>query len=615
MDLITLDVEGDWALKLGNLKRFKSSLESYLENELKVPFEKVNNCLLGSIANNFEVSDFLKIMELVFIAFLNSSKKQEFIQVIQELDENDQYNLMYFIKKTISKKKTDIFHENEIKDKEIEFLTIKKEALMRQVIDLQREISLITKAKDALSLENEELKVNIFNLQNELDSLKQKPDVSSDLYYNLEKNLIEKGNLLEIAKQMLEDGRNHNERQITELKEEVDKAQADREKLAYCELLVNKYKKYQEKWLKLKKKQQNLKKENENMSKLIKKHQFEEDSKTNYKEKIRKLAEELKIEKNKTQHVQINLEMKERHTLKLNEKIEELNQKLKSIENNRFEKKILKNLSFGSDNESIESSSNEKHLDFKTLKTHHEGSSISNLNFNGKYEDLAAENLRLKANFLKKKQKCRQLKELNFMQYEDLISTVLGYSTTVAFLQNANSLLSEKLNYLSETIENCENLKKKQNFEWQLNDLKANNEKLLGEIKNLYNIKQENYKKYIEAREECIKVRNENFKIDQSHKMVSYELQISEQKIKELEKQISGLNGKNFERTSEEIISKLTEKEKECIKFKSENIKLQLKVDELDEKIKTIISQKSETIALIESKNSEMIEKLKSDFH
>ena len=615
MDLITLDVEGDWALKLGNLKRFKSSLESYLENELKVPFEKVNNCLLGSIANNFEVSDFLKIMELVFIAFLNSSKKQEFIQVIQELDENDQYNLMYFIKKTISKKKTDIFHENEIKDKEIEFLTIKKEALMRQVIDLQREISLITKAKDALSLENEELKVNIFNLQNELDSLKQKPDVSSDLYYNLEKNLIEKGNLLEIAKQMLEDGRNHNERQITELKEEVDKAQADREKLAYCELLVNKYKKYQEKWLKLKKKQQNLKKENENMSKLIKKHQFEEDSKTNYKEKIRKLAEELKIEKNKTQHVQINLEMKERHTLKLNEKIEELNQKLKSIENNRFEKKILKNLSFGSDNESIESSSNEKHLDFKTLKTHHEGSSISNLNFNGKYEDLAAENLRLKANFLKKKQKCRQLKELNFMQYEDLISTVLGYSTNVAFLQNANSLLSEKLNYLSETIENCENLKKKQNFEWQLNDLKANNEKLLGEIKNLYNIKQENYKKYIEAREECIKVRNENFKIDQSHKMVSYELQISEQKIKELEKQISGLNGKNFERTSEEIISKLTEKEKECIKFKSENIKLQLKVDELDEKIKTIISQKSETIALIESKNSEMIEKLKSDFH
>ena len=615
MDLITLDVEGDWALKLGNLKRFKSSLESYLENELKVPFEKVNNCLLGSIANNFEVSDFLKIMELVFIAFLNSSKKQEFIQVIQELDENDQYNLMYFIKKTISKKKTDIFHENEIKDKEIEFLTIKKEALMRQVIDLQREISLITKAKDALSLENEELKVNIFNLQNELDSLKQKPDVSSDLYYNLEKNLIEKGNLLEIAKQMLEDGRNHNERQITELKEEVDKAQADREKLAYCELLVNKYKKYQEKWLKLKKKQQNLKKENENMSKLIKKHQFEEDSKTNYKEKIRKLAEELKIEKNKTQHVQINLEMKERHTLKLNEKIEELNQKLKSIENNRFEKKFLKNLSFGSDNESIESSSNEKHLDFKTLKTHHEGSSISNLNFNGKYEDLAAENLRLKANFLKKKQKCRQLKELNFMQYEDLISTVLGYSTNVAFLQNANSLLSEKLNYLSETIENCENLKKKQNFEWQLNDLKANNEKLLGEIKNLYNIKQENYKKYIEAREECIKVRNENFKIDQSHKMVSYELQISEQKIKELEKQISGLNGKNFERTSEEIISKLTEKEKECIKFKSENIKLQLKVDELDEKIKTIISQKSETIALIESKNSEMIEKLKSDFH
>ena len=615
MDLITLDVEGDWALKLGNLKRFKSSLESYLENELKVPFEKVNNCLLGSIANNFEVSDFLKIMELVFIAFLNSSKKQEFIQVIQELDENDQYNLMYFIKKTISKKKTDIFHENEIKDKEIEFLTIKKEALMRQVIDLQREISLITKAKDALSLENEELKVNIFNLQNELDSLKQKPDVSSDLYYNLEKNLIEKGNLLEIAKQMLEDGRNHNERQITELKEEVDKAQADREKLAYCELLVNKYKKYQEKWLKLKKKQQNLKKENENMSKLIKKHQFEEDSKTNYKEKIRKLAEELKIEKNKTQHVQINLEMKERHTLKLNEKIEELNQKLKSIENNRFEKKFLKNLSFGSDNESIESSSNEKHLDFKTLKTHHEGSSISNLNFNGKYEDLAAENLRLKANFLKKKQKCRQLKELKFMQYEDLISTVLGYSTTVAFLQNANSLLSEKLNYLSETIENCENLKKKQNFEWQLNDLKANNEKLLGEIKNLYNIKQENYKKYIEAREECIKVRNENFKIDQSHKMVSYELQISEQKIKELEKQISGLNGKNFERTSEEIISKLTEKEKECIKFKSENIKLQLKVDELDEKIKTIISQKSETIALIESKNSEMIEKLKSDFH
>ena len=323
MDLITLDVEGDWALKLGNLKRFKSSLESYLENELKVPFEKVNNCLLGSIANNFEVSDFLKIMELVFIAFLNSSKKQEFIQVIQELDENDQYNLMYFIKKTISKKKTDIFHENEIKDKEIEFLTIKKEALMRQVIDLQREISLITKAKDALSLENEELKVNIFNLQNELDSLKQKPDVSSDLYYNLEKNLIEKGNLLEIAKQMLEDGRNHNERQITELKEEVDKAQADREKLAYCELLVNKYKKYQEKWLKLKKKQQNLKKENENMSKLIKKHQFEEDSKTNYKEKIRKLAEELKIEKNKTQHVQINLEMKERHTLKFKFEIED----------------------------------------------------------------------------------------------------------------------------------------------------------------------------------------------------------------------------------------------------------------------------------------------------
>ncbi|OMJ78625.1 hypothetical protein SteCoe_21502 [Stentor coeruleus] len=612
LEAITIDTQNNWGLRLGNLKRLKQCVDYYIVSSLKIPYEKINEVVLGNIARRAEAEDILKLFELVLFVILNCPMKEEFIRKIMDLSEKDQYSLMLMIKKIINKETIHIFEENEIQTREIQILRNAKMQLQAQVSELQKELNAVNCIKEQLISENEDIKLSKAHLQNELDNVSSKINNDSmELYSRLEKKLIEKSSMLEMSKQILESQRIESQNEINRLKDELDHAITDQQKLRHCENTLEKYKKKIESSTKLKRKISDIKKNNENMHQLIKKHQHEAESYRKCKNKLKEIKEELIQEKHKSEMLHISTECKEKQIVKLNLSLKEALEKIKFLENYIQEIKNSSNSSVLSD----DTGGNRLELEVEIKQRRDKPLFSIPAMHNSMYvEQIITENHRLRSLLNAKKEKSKALKENIQMITEELNTKAHFAFQIINQLKSMNQAMSDKLQEMSESIimYECDKELYKQT-KYELDNLKSNHESLLSEIKKLYSEKDEMFKRCIEAREQSIDLNNKLHQQEFAYQKSLLNLKLSQERIKELETHATKLQESLLNTPTSNTNTHFLELEKEISNLKNENLKLKLQNNEISEENKQIVADKERALKMMEENNRDLIEKIKKE--
>jgi hypothetical protein len=596
-------VQNNWALKLGNLKRLKQAVQNYLTYTLKVPYERINDVLLGNIARKGDPADVIKLLEIVFLVILKCDLKEKFIRKIMQLDEKHQFSMMLFIKKILNHE-DDWAQEEEINNKEIEILKSAKNNLMKQISELQKEVGHSNQLRDGFQKENEELKLANAQLQNEIDSLSSKvSNTSTEIFSKLEKKLNEKTHMLELSKQIMESTRRELEQENSRLKDELDIALSNSHKVGYYESVLEKYKKKIESLSSLKKKNQELKKSNEQMQQLIKKHQHDSDYNLRAKVKIRQLKQELSKEKNSVELLSISVDCKEKQNRQLQNLITELKEKIIFLENYCEE---LKNQS--SDSSSIDSKHSNHENDLETARKRliHMYSERPNSRLDCA-ENLMKENNRLHVmlDFAHKKKQAK--KENVQMIYEELLTRQFLSDYQIIQLRKNNEVLVRKVEDLSE--EKLENQVLSQNMQiikMEIENYKQKNEELLEGIKKSHSEKDEVFIRCIETKDLLMEARSKVSEKEILLNQLNIELKVLQEKVKMMEDQ-NNLYKKEIILEGKTPNFELNEK---MDALKEELIKLQLMNSKLEKEKKMIIEEKDETIQLIKKSHEETLNKL-----
>lgn len=84
----------NWVLRLGSLKRLFRLISQYFADVLHQPTHALGVPDLQAIAENFDIAQTLTICRLTIAIAVQSSKKKDVIERIQQLNEADQHALM-----------------------------------------------------------------------------------------------------------------------------------------------------------------------------------------------------------------------------------------------------------------------------------------------------------------------------------------------------------------------------------------------------------------------------------------------------------------------------------------------------------------------------------------
>ena len=605
MTLLTLEIQNNWALKLGNLKKLKQSIQTYMTYTLKIPFERINDVLLGNIARKSDPEDIIHLIKLVFLVILNCDQKENFVRKIMILDEKYQFALMVFIKKVMSADSEEIDQESEIQGKEIEILKNAKKNLMTQINDQQRELTNALNIKEILQKENDEYKINNAQLQNELENMASKlSNNSTDLFSKLEKKLNEKTQMLEMSKQIMDTTRREYQDEVSKLKDELDIALADRHKLMYYEATLEKYKRKIDNLSGFKKKNQELKKNNEQMQQLIKKHQYDSEYSNRAKEKIKDLKEKLQKEKSQVELLQVNIDCKEKQHRQFQSNIIELKEKVRFLEN--YIEELKENLSNSSSiSESIPT---ENDLEYQRMRSNRINS-IGASSRSDCAESLLKENQRLRFLVERVVEKKKQKRENLNMLYEEMLMLKFTDSYQISQLVQHNESMAASIEeYLEEKAEVEAGKKNLQVLKYEVENFKQKNEELMETIKKNHSDKDEVFLRCIEAKDQLMEAKTKLNEKEMKIHQLSLELKILSQQSKMQEDQIQSMQSKIDSTSNSPVKLDLQRNDLE-----QEIMKLRILNADLEAEKHRIKLENEENIVMLKKCHEETLEKLKHE--
>lgn len=325
---IKKDAGTNWRLRVSNLKKIAEAVNEYFQDVLSMQVLESGKPDVTKIGESNDPVQLAKLLRLVLGCAINCEKKQEYITLMMEMEENVQRNIMQAIQQLeevlggpgrtglsmlildsdarVTKLVTDLESANESR----EALTLQNQTLEQQVQILQEEKR---------------------NLERQLDAMHQKESKSPDPRKQMEllkEELFKaevmrddfKAKLQEQEKQMLGYQEKITELQITasdytRLKDELDALTESAEKVNDLEQTIASYKKRLENYQDLKKQVQKL--EEKNMEYLQKNMELEEELAKNsswrnqceaFRFQITELQQKLDEETQKADKAQFNLE-------------------------------------------------------------------------------------------------------------------------------------------------------------------------------------------------------------------------------------------------------------------------------------------------------------------
>lgn len=613
-------------MKLANLRRLKKAIDSYLEKEIHITHDKFDQIELANIARKATDDDMIKLMEIIVFTILNCGQKELFINPIMMLDEKCQTNLMVFIKNVLG----ECPDENEeviVTNKELSKLREEKHKLALKINQMHKELSFLEDQQSKIVNERDELKVLNEGLESELTKRSASLCLSSDFInmdrdYNREKLRTEN---LTTIKEEISDVKKVYENEISRLKDELDLANCNIDKLAHADITLQDYKKKVEKMNHLTKKYQDLLKQNEILEKRNNSLLNELKEANKVKQNLQYLKDQLNHEKDKNESLNFAAENKEKQIKHLNKEIIDLSEKLKFAESKlqdfELERKfdassVLSDESFYVQSRFLESEDIERGFSRHNSRKFTFPASLAQeqLDFINKektslaekYEQVKAKLKRYRESLLMQKEEFDQQKYINFNYIQRLLKRI--------------DTLSDQMQVLSESVSNSQGLKiKHEQLVYEYDQIKNNKDVLMHEIKKLHEEKDLMYKRYIECREETIDLHNTISQAEIKIRELVLCDNLSKDKVKEY-KDKEKIFSENIEllkiqkqAENQDCSIRLFDLEKEIITLRSETTSLNLRLTDKNERIQEILKDKAETIKILEAQHKDVLNKVKNE--
>ncbi|XP_056271488.1 protein Hook homolog 1 [Pseudoliparis swirei] len=167
LDRIKTDVDGNWRLKMNNLKKILQMVLDYYTEVLAQEMSDFSLPDLAVVAEHSDPVQLGRLLQLVLGCAVRCERKQEYIQIIMTLEESVQHVVMTAIQELMSKEVATPFGE----------LSGDLEQQLRKALE---ELTQLLAEKEALAQRCQELDIQVAVLQEERNSLLAENDVLTD---------------------------------------------------------------------------------------------------------------------------------------------------------------------------------------------------------------------------------------------------------------------------------------------------------------------------------------------------------------------------------------------------------------------------------------------------
>lgn len=263
----------DWPGKLEILKKLHSALITYLEIELSLQHPLLSDELdLVSIAINADKSGLRKLLQLAILAITHCEKRDIFIARIRKLSESVQTDMMIFIRGTLERQERGESEEvPRSSASEVAKLKQDKHYLAAKVDRSQMQLELMINSREEYEKQIEDLKARNQTLEEELlRRVRIDPPGRDSLMTTLEANVSQKDRSLISLQAQLEEERRIAETKLAALRDELDIANERISRTVGIEATLQKYKKKLEDMAEIKTKVKRLHEENEDLKQQLK---------------------------------------------------------------------------------------------------------------------------------------------------------------------------------------------------------------------------------------------------------------------------------------------------------------------------------------------------------
>lgn len=620
---MSLEPNNNWALRLSNLKKLKKSITSYIDQELKIPYKRFDNLDLSSIARKEDTKEILGLLELVVYATVNSPYKEDFIKKIMELDQDCQIQFMYFIQKAMGEGDSPLFDPNiKVENREVLILRTEKQRMAVQIQELQEEIKAFKVNMKKISQERDELQLVNTDLKNEMSKRSRVNlcELSADTN-EMEFRISEKEiKILQISNQ-LNDVKASSEKEISMLRDELDLANAKIYTLSQAERTLQQYKKRIEALSSVKIKLKEAEKHCDELREQIELKDLELEKTNSLKKSIKGLKDEVLMEKQNAENLSVRLELLRKEMKKKEVELEDARSRLQFAECRIRDIELEKQ---GQDSPH----NSEDSLMFSKLSEIDEVYKLSpeyrkdskKLTGNPDVEQLNKEKLTLQCKVNKLKSQSKSLKETLKMVLEEMLQRRGDLTLRVKQLESQLLAMTSQLQVASQSMSSLQNEKfKMDQCMYEIEQLKNSKESLMNEVKKLYEDKDLGYKKFIECREETMKLQNIINEKDAEVRQKEITERILNEKVAALTESektsmgvIEKLKIQKSEDTNDYMI-KFIETERELTTLKSERSALLYRLTEKEERVEEVLKDKAETIRILEKKHREMLDRMKEE--
>ncbi|XP_034036271.1 protein Hook homolog 1 [Thalassophryne amazonica] len=160
------DVEGNWRLKMNNLKKILQMVVDYYSEVLAQDISGFPLPDLAVVAEHSNPVELGRLLQLILGCAVNCERKQEYIQIIMTLEESVQHVVMTAIQELMSKETLSLFASESSGDLEQQLkkaledlaeLLAEKESLTQRCQELDIQVTLLQEERNSLLAENDVL--------------------------------------------------------------------------------------------------------------------------------------------------------------------------------------------------------------------------------------------------------------------------------------------------------------------------------------------------------------------------------------------------------------------------------------------------------------------------
>jgi myosin protein heavy chain len=313
------DCADNWVLKLGNLHKLQSRLDSYSTEVLNL--SSLETLDLQSIARQEDRVQLLSLLENLMQVIINCPCKELYISRIMSLREAFQAKLMAFIQKILDKNQPPENIEEEAKFMKREYQKLRQDKLLlnRQLEEAHRHTIELSQMTERLTRENKELRTANSDLNAEIgrraSPLKGSLLEQSGTNAELEGLLMQRDQQISELKTSLVDQKKAFAVQTQSYKDEVDVANEKLIHLSKVERDLELYKKRLEDLNGYKKKLKEMHEINESLKERLNRLDDDSASASSLKQMLNYYKDQVSVEKEKAALLSLELDdLKEAHT-------------------------------------------------------------------------------------------------------------------------------------------------------------------------------------------------------------------------------------------------------------------------------------------------------------